>query len=178
MNVWRLILYPINSPFHNGNATRALAVGGPFFLLTALGLVYPLRHRYANSLRAGVVVSFLFWFVPLHWASFLSTNYAAAAPFTIFAVFLAGLTLQALWQRFEPWRWVLLGAVGLQVLALVAGFYPYYRDEVRLGRSGRSLTHPPDHQPVVRFFEGGPGVHGTRVHMAPGAGKRLVRHHP
>ena len=161
MNVWRLIFYPVDSPFHQGNATRAIAIGGPFFLLAALGLVYPLRHRYANSLRAGVVVLFLFWFVPLHWASFLSTNYAAAAPFTIFAVFLAGLTLQAVWRRFAEWRWVIVGAAGLQVLALVAGFYPYYRDEVRLAGSTRSLNHALENQPIYRFFEARPGS-GTR----------------
>jgi len=120
MNVWRLIFYPISPPHGASNATRAIAIGGPFFLLAAIGLVYPLRHRYASSLRAGVVVSFLFWFVPLHWSSILSTNYAAAAPFTIFAVFLAGLTLQALWQRFARWRWVLLGAVGFVLLIACA----------------------------------------------------------
>ena len=65
MNVWRLFMYPITAPFHGGNAPRALAIGGPFFVLAALGLVYPLRHRYVNGLRAGVVASFVFWFVPL-----------------------------------------------------------------------------------------------------------------
>jgi hypothetical protein len=176
MNVWRLIFYPVNSPFHQGNATRAIAIGGPFFLLAALGLLYPLRHRYVNGLRAGVVVSFLFWFVPLHWSSILSTNYAAAAPFTIFAVFLAGLTLQALWQRFAQWRWVLVGAVGLQVLALVAGFYPYYRDEVNLARSSsHSLKRALENQPIYRYFEARPGIKDTRVYLAPGADKRMFR---
>jgi hypothetical protein len=179
MNVWRLVFYPISSPFHQGNATRAIAIGGPVFLLTAVGLVYPLRHRYANSLRAGVVVSFLFWFVPLHWSSILSTNYAAAAPFTIFAVFLAGLTLQALWERFARWRWVLLGAVGLQVLALVAGFYPYYRDEVNRIGSRSSLETALENQPIYRYFETRvPGIQQTRVYLAPGADKRMFRNQP
>ena len=175
MNVWRLVFYPISPP-HGTNATRAIAIGGPFVLLTALGLVYPLRHRYANGLRAGVVVSFLFWFVPLHWSTVLSTNYAAAAPFTIFAVFLAGLTLQALWQRFARWRWVLLGAVALQVVALVAGFYPYYRDEVNLARSsGHSLKRALENQPIYRYFEARPGIRDTRVYLAAGADTRMFR---
>lgn len=178
MNVWRLIFYPISPP-HGSNATRAIAIGGPFFLLAALGLVYPLRHRFANGLRGGVVVSFLFWFVPLHWSSILSTNYAAAAPFTIFAVFLAGLTLQALWRRFARWRWVLLGAVGLQVLALVAGFYPYYHDEVDLARSpSHSLTRALENQPIYRYFEAQPRIHDTRIYLAPGADARLFRKYP
>jgi hypothetical protein len=175
MNVWRLVFYPISSPFHQGNATRAIAIGGPIFLLAALGLVYPLRHRYANGLRAGVIVSFLFWFVPLHWSSILSTNYAAAAPFTIFAVFLAGLTLQALWQRFAAWRWALMGVVGLQVLALVAGFYPYYRDEVNRIGSRSSLKTALENQPIYRFFEARPDIRDTRIYLAPGADKRLFR---
>ena len=91
-------MYPISSPFHDGNSVRALAIGGPFFLLTAIGLVYPLRHRYVNGLRAGVVVSFVLWFVPLELDRIRGRNYVSAAPFTIFAIFLAGLTLQALWS--------------------------------------------------------------------------------
>lgn len=177
MNVWRLIFYPISPP-HGSNATRAIAIGGPFFLLAALGLVYPLRHRYANGLRAGVVVSFLFWFVPLHWSSILSTNYAAAAPFTIFAVFLAGLTLQALWQRFSRWRWLLLGAAGLQALALVAGFAPYYHDEVDRIGSRSSLKTALENQPIYRYFESRPDSKDTRVYLAPGADERLFRKQP
>jgi hypothetical protein len=179
MSVRRLILYPISSP-HNGTATRALAIGGPFFLLTALGLVYPLRHRYANGLRAGVVVSFAFWFVPLHWAAFLSTNYAAGAPFTIFAVFLAGLTLQALWKRMPGWRLVLATVALLQVIALTAGYYPYYRDGIsqaatylRGNPSSHSLKLALDNQPIYAFFERQPGINRTRIYLAPGADSRL-----
>lgn len=182
MNVWRLIMYPIDSPFHQGNATRAIAIGGPFFLLTVLGLVYPLRHRYVNGLRAGVVVSFLIWFVPLHWAAFLSTNYAAAAPFTIFAVFLAGLTLQALWQRLPGWRPLLVGAAVVQVLVLLAGYFPFYRDGLREARryldgspASTSLEHALDNQPIYRYFERRPGIDSTRVYLAPGADARLFR---
>ncbi len=182
MNVWRLIMYPITSPFHDGNATRALAIGGPFILLTALGLVYPLRHRFANGLRAGVVVSFVFWFVPLGWTAFRSTNYASAAPFTIFAVFLAGLTLQALWKRLPAWRPALVAAAVLQVVVLTAGYYPFYRDGVsqaatylRGSPSSHSLKRAFENRPIYAFFERQPGISRTRVYLAPGADARLFR---
>jgi hypothetical protein len=182
INVWRLIMYPITSPFHDGNSTRALAIGGPFFLLTALGLVYPLRHRYVNGLRAGVVVSFVLWFVPLGWTSLLSTNYAAAAPFTIFAVFLAGLTLQTLWKGRPGWHPALLALAALQVVVLVAGYYPFYRDGLQEARryldgspSSRSLKRALENQPVYRYFEQQPGIGQTRVYLAPGAEARLFR---
>ncbi len=182
MNFWRLIMYPITSPFHDGNATRALAIGGPFILLTALGLVYPLRHRYVSGLRAGVVVSFAFWFVPLHWTAFRSTNYASAAPFTIFAIFLAGLTLQALWKRFPGWRRALAAVALLQIVVLAAGYYPFYRTGVsqaatylRGDPSSHSLELALENQPIYRFFERQPGISGTRIYLAPGADARLFR---
>jgi hypothetical protein len=182
LNVWRLVFYPIAAPFHGGNAPRALAIGGPFFVLTAVGLVYPLRHRYANALRAGVIASFVMWFVPLGWTSFRSTNYASAAPFTLFAIFLAGLTLQALWRRYPPQRWLLVGAAALQVVVLLAGYYPFYRDGVREAKrylegsaSSTSLKHALDNQPIYRSFERLPGGRKTRVYMAAGADRRLFR---
>src|SRR5436190_5177281 len=175
MNVWRLVFYPVAAPFHGGNEPRALAIGGPFFVLAAIGLVYPLRHRYANALRAGVLASFVMWFIPLGWTAFRSTNYASAAPFTIFAVFLAGLTLQALWRRYPPQRWIVVGAAALQVVVLLAGYYPFYRDGVREARryldgspSSTSLKHALDNQPVYRFFERLPG-RDTRIYVAAGA---------
>jgi len=182
MNFWRLIMYPISSPFHDGNSVRALAIGGPFFLLTALGLGYPLRHRYVNGLRAGVVVSFVLWFVPLRWTAIRGGNFFDAAPFTIFAIFLAGLTLQALWNRFPRWRLALATVALLQVVVLVTGYYPFYRDGVseaatylRGSPSSHSLKQALKNQPIYAFFERQPGIGRTRVYFAPGADHRLFR---
>ena len=182
MNFWRLLLYPIHSPVHVGNNTREVAIGGPFVLLAALGLFYPLRNRYVNGLRAGMVTAFVVWFIPLGWTPFRSTSYASGAPFTIFAVFLAALTLQALWERRPGWRPALAGLAGLQVLALLAGFYPFYRDGIREASrylsgsaSSTSLKHALANQPIYRYFEQTPGVHQTRVYFAAGADKRLFR---
>lgn len=185
MNVWRLVMYPISSPFHQGNYPRALAIGGPFFLLTAVGLVYPLRQRYVNGLRAGVLVSFATWFVPVRWTAIRGGNFFSSAPFTIFAIFLAGLTLQALWKRFPRWRLVLVTAALLQVVALAAGYYPYYRagvSEAATYLSGNPSSHSLklalENQPIYRFFERKPGIRRTRVYLAPGADARLFRKTP
>jgi hypothetical protein len=182
LNVWRLLFYPITAPFNGGNDTRAIAIGGPFVLLAALGLVYPLRHRFVGALRAGAVVSFAMWFVPLGWTSFRSTNYASAAPFTIFAALLAAMTLQALWERRAGWRPVLVAVVALQVVALGAGYYPFYRDGLREAKryfqgspSSVSLKRALANRPIYRYFEQRPGIAQTRVYLAAGADKRLFR---
>ena len=185
MNVWRLFLYPISSPFHQGNYSRALAIGGPFFVLAAVGLVYPLRHRYANALRAGAIVAFAQWFVPVRWTTIRGGNLFSSGPITLFALLLAALTLQALWARFPAWRRILVAAAALQVVALVAGYYPYYRDGIAQARayydgspSSHSLRRVLEDQPIYRYFERRPGIGRTRVYMAPGADKRLFRKAP
>jgi hypothetical protein len=182
MNVWRLVMYPISSPFHQGNYPRALAIGGPFFLLAACGLFYPLRHRYANALRAAVVVAFAQWFVPVRWTTIRGGNLFSAAPFTIFAVFLAALTFQALWARLPRWRAVLFAAAAIQVVVLIAGYYPYYRDGMRQAvryfngsHASTSLKHALDNQPIYRSFEREPGIDRTRIYLAAGADQRLFR---
>jgi hypothetical protein len=182
LNVWRLVFYPITAPFHGGNNTRAIAIGGPFVLLAALGLVYPVRHRLVGALRAGVVASFVMWFVPLGWTSFRSTNYASAAPFTIFGVFLAALTLQALWERRVSLRPVLVALAALQVVAVVAGYYPFYRDGLREAKryfqgspSSVSLKRAFVNRPIYRYFEQRPGIAQTRIYLAAGADQRLFR---
>ena len=182
MNFWRLLFYPLHSPFHNGNNTRAVAIGGPFLVLAAIGLVYPLRSRYVNGLRAGMMTAFVVWFIPLDWTAFRSTSYASGAPFTIFAIFLAGLTLQALWAGRPGWRTGLTALAALQVVALLAGYYPFYRDGLREASryfdgspASTSLKHALANQPIYRWFEQRPGVHLTRVYMAAGADKRLFR---
>ena len=182
MNVWRLLLYPITPPSRLGDNPRALAIGGPFVLLAALGLLYPVQNRYVNGLRAGFVVSFVLWFVPVRWTHFRSTNIASAAPFTIFGVFLAALTLQALWRRYPGRRRALTAVAVLQAAVLVVGFFPYYRDSVREAvryldgsPSSRSLKHALANQPIYRFFEGRPGIGRTRVYFAPGGDARLFQ---
>jgi hypothetical protein len=182
MNFWRLFLYPIDSPLHTGNNTRSVAIGGPFVLLAVVGLIYPLRHRYANGLRAGMVASFVFWFIPLDWMHFRSTSYASGAPFAIFALFLAALTFQALWQRRPSWHRFLVVGAAVQAVVLLAGFYPFYRDGVREAYryfsgspASTSLKHALANQPIYRWFEKQPGISDTKIYMAAGADKRLFR---
>jgi hypothetical protein len=190
MNFWRLIIYPLSSPrlllhpiasaANEGNTSRALAIGGPFFLLTAVGLGYPLRRRYVNGLRAAIVASLVLWFVPPHWTAIRSDNYTSGAAFTIFAVLLAGLTLQALWRRFPAWHGAIVAVALLQVVVLVAGFYPYYRNGLTEAAkylsgnpSSQSLKRSLENQPIYRYFERQPGIGRTRIYLAAGADRRL-----
>ena len=110
MNLWRLIMYPITSPFHNGNATRALAIGGPFVAArrarSRLSAAAALRQRpagrrgrvFRHVVRPARVDS-----LPLHATTPpLPLSRSSRSP-------LAGLTLQALWERRPGWRPALVG---------------------------------------------------------------------
>src|SRR4029077_7907321 len=102
--------------------------------------------------------------------------------FTIFAIFLAGLTLQALWERLPGWRPAIVGGAGPPVVVRVAGYYPFYRDGLREAAryfdgspSSTSLKHALENQPIYRYFERQPGIDRTRIYLAEGADKRLFR---
>ncbi len=184
MDFWRLFLYPIGSPWgDNGYTYRALVIGGPFMVLTLVGLLHPgMSHRYLNGLRTAVVVSFGLWFLPMHLLIIRSANFYAADPFTIFAVFLAGLCLQTLWRSRPSFRPALAALALVQLVVLVAGFYPFYDKSLNHARgyladkaSAESLKGALGNQPIYAFLEGRPGIRETRTYMTPGAEDRLYR---
>lgn len=184
-NWWRLFFYPIASGFQEHDYRyRTVAIGGPFAILILVGLFWrALAGRHVNGLRAGVVASFVLWFIPIGWIPTRSGNMFSGYPLILFGVFLAGFTLQALWKRARaPWmRRGLLALVVLQVVALVAGFAPFYAYNARRaveylqGKPVLTLRDALKSQPLYRFFEARPDVHATRVYMAPGAEERLWR---
>jgi hypothetical protein len=176
MNFPALLLYPISASEHY----RLLAIGGPFMVLAAIGLVYRrVSQRHLNGFRAAALVSFVSWFFLASVIFSLSGNWYTREPFTLFAVFLAGSTLQVLWDEFPHYRLVLGAAAGLQVLVLVAGFSTYYRrdftravDYMR-GRATPTLQTVFENQPLYSYFEKRPDRRSTRVYMAPRAENRL-----
>ncbi|HVW17044.1 MAG TPA: hypothetical protein VHB30_02235, partial [Solirubrobacteraceae bacterium] len=184
LDVWRLLLYPIHSPFGavGGGipADRLLTVGGPFLALAVAGLLARtrVRQRHADGLRVGVVVCFVAWFVNL---PVISGTWYAREPFTLLAILLACLALQWLWEAF-PRRRALLGALaGLELVALAAGFFSYWHaDLVRAvdylrGEVTPTLRSTMRDQPLYAYFQGLPDHRETRVYMAPGAEGRLYR---
>jgi hypothetical protein len=174
----RLLFYP----FHLDANYRTIAIGGPFVLLTLVGLAWRgVSHRHVNGLRAAVAVSFLAWFFPSRSVSVLTGNWYFGQTFTLFAILLAGLTLHALWERFPRARRLLLAAAGLQVAVLVWGFVPLYHSDARRaadyldGKTVPSLKNTFENQPIYRSFEARPDHGATRVYMAPLARDRLWR---
>jgi hypothetical protein len=179
MNWGSLLFYPIPAREHG---YRLLAIGGPFFVLAVIGLFYRrVSQRHVNGLRVGTAFSFLAWFFVANLLSPLSGNWFFREPFTLFAIFLAGLTLQVLWDRLARLRPLLLAAAGLQVAVLVWGFYPLYRSTMTRavdylqGSNVPSLRKALANQPLYAYFERRPDRLSTRVYMAPGANDRLTR---
>ena len=175
-----LFLYPL---FQDRHGLRTIGVGGPFVLLALIGLLWRrVRQRHANGLRLAAVVAFLAWFVPVGALPALSGNWYFGKAFTLFAIVLAGLALERLWESFPRYRLLLLAVAGLQVAVLVAGFYMHsYRadfsralDDLR-GRSVLSLNNTFENQPIYAYFEKRPDHGSTRVYMAPQARNRLWR---
>jgi len=174
-----LFLYPLT---HYDRHHRLIAFGGPFMVLTLVGLAYRrIAQRHADGLRLGVVISFLGWFVPVAWLPALSGNWYFRDPFTLFAILLAGITLQRLWDARPGWRPLLLAAAGLQIAVLVWGFYPFYRDNLSRaidylhGRNAVSLKDSFKNQPLYAYFEQRPDHRSTRAYMTSEAGRRLMR---
>ena len=184
MDFWRLLFYPISSPFGveipNSGSDRLIALGGPFVLLTIAGLVLvrKVRHRHVNGLRVAVVVCFVCWFVTI---PVVSGTWLSRDPLILFSILLAGLALETLWKTLPRYRPALVLAAVLQVAAMVAGFVPYYRaDLVRgvhylRGDTTPSLRNVMKNQDLYVYFEQQPDRSSTRVYMAPKAQDRLYR---
>ena len=179
INFPHLLLYPLHQ---NHYGLRLIGLGGIFVLLALVGLVWrKVTHPYADAIRIATAVAFLAWFLPVSWLPALSGNWYFGKPFTLFAILLAGLTLERLWQSFPRFRPLLLIVAGLQVAALVAGFLPQYRSDFRRaldhlhGRKVLSLENTFENQPLYAYFEQRPDHRSTRVYMAPLARDRLWR---
>jgi hypothetical protein len=175
------LFYPHNPAGYDG--FRTVAFGLPFVILVLAGLVWrPVATRYGWGLRAAVVVSFVAWFMPIEWFSVLSANYLFGQPLTLFAVLLAGVTLQKLWMRLPRLRPALVALAAVQVAIVGWGFYDgYYRHTLRdarsflAGQDVKTLKNTFENQPIYRFFEARPDHGSTRVLMSPGATVRLFR---
>lgn len=179
MDFPRLFLYPFHS---NGHDFRTIAIGGPFMVLTLIGLVWRgVSQRHVNGLRAATAISLVAWFFPVRSVSVLTGNWYFGQSFTLFAVFLAGLTLQALWSRFPRYRRALLAVAGVQVAVLVWGFVPLYRSDIQRaadylhGKTVPSLKNTFKNRELYAYFEQRPDHASTRVYMAPLARDRLWR---
>jgi hypothetical protein len=184
-NWWRLFFYPIASGFQEADHRyRVVAIGGPFAILILVGIFWrALRGGHVNGLRAAVAAAFVLWFVPIGWIPTRSGNIYSGNALILFGIFLAGLTLQSLWERARTprARHGLVALVVLQVVVLVAGFAPFYTYNARRaveylqGKPVLTLKDSLKNQPIYRFFEARPDARATRVYMAPGAEERLWR---
>ena len=180
MNWASLLFYPIPSREHG---YRLLAIGGPFFVLTIVGICWLslLRGAHVNALRIAAVFSFFAWFFVAKLITPMAGNYFFRDPFSLFAILLSGLTLQALWQRYSLARPLLLLAAAVQIAALVWGFYPLYRLDAQLsldylrGKLAPSVRAEMDDQPIYRYFEQLPDRTTTRAYIAGSANDRITR---
>ncbi len=181
MDYASLFLYPLTRHTHDHDY-RIVAIGGLFMALTLIGLVHRrVSERHVDGLRLGVLISFLAWYLPYHSLPVFSGNWLTRDPFTLFAIFLAGLTLQRLWDARPRIRLLLIAGVGFQLAVLAAGFYPLYRGSIVRataylhGRDVASLKNVFKNQDIYAYFERQPDRRSTRVFMAPLADDRLRR---
>jgi hypothetical protein len=172
-------LYPHFATIHGA---RNVAFGAPFAVLALLGLFWPNALRqHLWGFRLAVGASFLAWFMPVHWIPALSGNWFFGQPLTLFAIVLAGLTLQRLWERFPRYRWGWLALGAAQIGILVWGFSGFYRDELQRaqdfsdGNQVPTLKNTFENHAIYRYFEQQPDRASTRVLMAPHARERLWR---
>src|SRR5262249_24855783 len=129
-----------------------------------------------------VVVCFAGWFLPVEWNPAVSGNWIYGQSLTFFSIFLAGLALQRIWDRFPGLRVAAIALAGIPIAILSYGFYhEFYGPSLRAARSyldgGQvsTLKNTFKNQEIYRFFEQRPDHASTRVLMTPGARDRLWR---
>jgi hypothetical protein len=172
-------LYPIYGGAHG---PRNVAFGAPFAILAIVGLFWPRgRGRHALALRLGLAAPFLAWFMPVHWIAALSGNWLFGQPLVLFAIVVAGVALNNLWERYPRYRLGLAALAVAQVAILLAGFSTLYRHDLQrasdylAGKQVPTLKNTFKQEPIYRWFEQRPDHSTTRALMTPGARLRLWR---
>jgi hypothetical protein len=177
----QLLLYPIGSPQGHYEIRAVIAIGAPMVVLAVVGLLWRgLRGPHVNALRAGIVASFLLWFLPTRLITIRSANYFSGDLLILFSLLLAGLCLHALWAQGSRRRRRVLGAaVALELVILVAGFLPFYRAEIQDaralndGKPQKSLRSVLKDRPIYAYMRELPGIATTRVYLGKQAEERL-----
>jgi hypothetical protein len=165
------------------HGTRKVAYGAPFVALVVIGLLWVRNSpRYAWGLRMAVLVSFVAWFLPVGWNPVVSSNWLYGHPFTLFSIFLAGVALQRLWEKFPRIRLALVAVAAVQLAIVAYGFnrdfYNPRLDQARSYLNGapvETLKNTFKNQEIYRYFEQRPDHSSTRVLMTLGARDRLWR---
>jgi hypothetical protein len=109
---------------------RGLAFGGPFFILSLVGIFWPgLKsvHRFAFSVS--IIGCYLIWFVPL--STFLPNNWGINRFITIFSVLLAGLVTEQLLNNFPKYKWWVVAFCFLQAFIVLFGAADYWHANAR-----------------------------------------------
>jgi hypothetical protein len=174
------LFYPHDRSAHGA---RNVAFGFPFVVLVLLGLLWVRKSaRYVWGLRLAVVVSFVAGFLPVGWNIVVSNNWVYGYSLTLFSIFLAGVTLQRLWERLPRLHVLLLVVAGLQVAILAYGFNrDFYEPGLKTARSYlnggtvETLKNTFKNREIYRYFERRPDHSSTRVLMIGKARDRLWR---
>lgn len=173
-----LFLWPLNAESWRSAHPdfRDMLIGGPFALLWLIGLVAPaVPIRFRRELAIGSIAVLLLWRLPATVSPVFSTNWQLRDPLTLFAVLLAGGTLQWIhgqWRRGFAWSVSLAAA---QVLVVCATLAPFWGRMLRDGLRSRGT----DGVPVVRSsfrprpfldeLERAGARRGERIYLSPWA---------
>ena len=76
---------------------RGLAFGGPFFVLSLIGIFWPgLKSVHRAAFSVSIIGCYVIWFIPSN--AFFPANWATGQFIVMFSVLLAGLVAEQLWS--------------------------------------------------------------------------------
>jgi hypothetical protein len=104
---------------------RGLAFGGPFFLLSIIGIFWPgLKNVHRRAFGASIMGCYALFFVPPNF--FLPANYGTSHFIIIFSVLMAGLVAEQFLNNFPKHkRWV-VAICFLQAILVLSGAADYW----------------------------------------------------
>jgi hypothetical protein len=135
--VWSTFLRPL--PVRGVDPTwRSIFFGGPM-AIAAMAALVACRDAALRPFKRAFVVSVLLMWVPVTWLLNLMTQqWGYRAGVNLFGIVLGSYALARL-RRHEKHRWVASAAMGLQVVVLVAAFWPMWSDGGRAWREPRVM---------------------------------------
>lgn len=125
LDFWGLLLWPLK------RIKRGLAFGGPFFLLSLIGIFWPgLKNVHRTAFGVSIIGCYATFFVSPNFL--LPANYGTSHFIIIFSVLLAGLVAEQLWGNLQGRnRSVVVAICFLQAFIVLYGAGNYWHRNVR-----------------------------------------------
>jgi hypothetical protein len=175
LDFWGLLLWPLKK------IERGLAFGGPFFLLSLIGIFWPgLKNVNRTAFGVSIIGCYAIFFVPINFL--LPANYGTSHFIIIFSVLLAGLVADQLWSSLRGRvRWGIIILCLLQAFVVMTGAGNYWERNARYAidyvqnKKVAVLKVVFNTSPLTRAIEKFDKGQGGRSYFAHEAAKTLMR---